>query len=85
MQLSYAIGIAKPLSVFVDTYGTGTRSNADILAVIEANFDLRPGVIVQELRLAAPIYAKTACYGHFGRAEFAWEQPKPLDCSCLQK
>lgn len=84
VQLSYAIGISKPLSIFVDTYGTGLYSNDQLLAVIERNFDLRPGVIVQELSLNKPIYSQTACYGHFGRPEFSWEQPKDLDLSCLQ-
>jgi len=78
VQLSYAIGVAEPTSVFVDTYGTGTKSNAEILEIIKNNFDLRPGVIVKELDLFKPIYRQTAKYGHFGRSEFTWEQPKPL-------
>lgn len=83
VQLSYAIGVSQPLSVFVDTYGTGSVSNEVILRIIERNFDLRPGVIVQELKLTKPIYHKTACYGHFGRPEFTWEQPRQLDLSIL--
>jgi S-adenosylmethionine synthetase len=78
VQLSYAIGVAEPLSVFVDTYGTGKRSDKEILEIIHKNFDLRPGVIVRELDLTKPIYTRTACYGHFGREEFTWEQPKKL-------
>ncbi|KAI9225820.1 MAG: S-adenosylmethionine synthase [Piptocephalis tieghemiana] len=78
VQLSYAIGVAEPLSIFVDTYGTGTKSNADLIRIINNNWDLRPGVIVKELGLMRPIYSKTACYGHFGREEFPWEQPKAL-------
>ncbi|KAG0259263.1 methionine adenosyltransferase sam2 [Actinomortierella ambigua] len=78
VQLSYAIGVAEPTSVFVDTYGTGTKSDEEILAIIKKNFDLRPGVIVKELDLFKPIYTKTAAYGHFGREEFSWEQPKKL-------
>ncbi|KAI8866719.1 methionine adenosyltransferase [Ramicandelaber brevisporus] len=78
VQLSYAIGVAEPLSIFVDTYGTGTRPNSEILAIIKRNFDLRPGIIVKELNLTQPIYRRTACYGHFGRDEFSWEQPKKL-------
>ncbi|KAK9759749.1 methionine adenosyltransferase sam2 [Basidiobolus ranarum] len=78
VQLSYAIGVAEPLSVFVDTYGTSTKSNEDLLKIIKDNFDLRPGVIVKELDLWKPIYRKTACYGHFGREEFSWEKPKTL-------
>jgi S-adenosylmethionine synthetase len=64
--LSYAIGVAEPLSVFVDTYGTGKRSDDDLVDVIHANFDLRPGVIVKALGLQKPIYRRTAAYGHFG-------------------
>lgn len=79
VQVSYAIGIAEPLSVFLTTYGTGTRSDDDILKIIHKNFDLRPGAIVHELDLRHPGYQKTACYGHFGRPEFTWEQPKKLD------
>ncbi|KXN68148.1 methionine adenosyltransferase [Conidiobolus coronatus NRRL 28638] len=78
VQLSYAIGVAEPLSIFVDTYGTGVKSNEELLAIVKSNFDLRPGVIVKELNLFKPIYRKTACYGHFGREEFSWEQPKEL-------
>lgn len=78
VQLSYAIGVAEPLSIFVDTYGTGAKSNAELVEIIKNNFDLRPGVIVKELDLFKPIYQKTAAYGHFGREEFTWEQPKTL-------
>jgi len=80
IQLSYAIGVAKPLSINVETYGTSERSEADIIAIVEKNFDLRPGPIIRELKLTTPIYQKTAAYGHFGRTdvEFTWEQPKTL-------
>ncbi|ORX99908.1 S-adenosylmethionine synthase [Basidiobolus meristosporus CBS 931.73] len=79
VQLSYAIGVAEPLSIFVDTYGTGVKSNLELLEIIKKNWDLRPGVIVKELNLFKPIYSKTACYGHFGREEFSWEKPKQLE------
>ncbi|KAG0092415.1 S-adenosylmethionine synthase isoform type-1, partial [Podila epicladia] len=78
VQLSYAIGVAEPTSIFVDTYGTGTKTDEEILAIVKKNFDLRPGVIVKELDLFKPIYTKTACYGHFGREEFTWEKPREL-------
>jgi len=80
VQVSYAIGIACPMSLFVDTYGTGTKSDAEILTIIENNFDLRPGVIMKELKLKRPIYQKTARFGHFGRndPDFTWEVPKKL-------
>lgn len=79
IQVSYAIGVAEPLSVFIDTYGTGAKSNAELLDIVNRNFDLRPGVIVKELDLWKPIYSETAAYGHFGRSQFSWEQPKPLN------
>jgi len=78
VQFSYAIGVAQPLSIYVDSYGTSSKSNAELLEVIKKNFDLRPGMIAQELGLMAPIYAATAAYGHFGRPEFSWEKPKKL-------
>lgn len=78
VQVSYAIGLAEPLSIFLTTYGTGAKPDAQILEVVKKNFDLRPGVIVKELDLKRPIYQKTAAYGHFGRSEFPWEQEKAL-------
>jgi len=80
VQISYSIGIAEPLSVYVDTYGTGKRSDAEILQIVKANFDLRPGCLIRELRLKRPIYEKTAYFGHFGRndPDFTWEAPKKL-------
>ncbi|KAJ3122744.1 methionine adenosyltransferase sam2 [Nowakowskiella sp. JEL0407] len=78
IQVSYAIGVAEPVSIFIDTYGTGKKSNAELLAIVNKNFDLRPGFIVRDLDLTKPIYRKTASYGHFGRSEFTWEQPKKL-------
>ena len=78
IQVSYAIGVAQPVSIHVDTYGTGVKPDTEILAIVNKNFDLRPGVIVQELELWKPIYTETAAYGHFGRSQFSWEQPKPL-------
>jgi len=82
VQVSYAIGVAKPLSVFVDTYGTGSgKTDKEIVAIVEKNFDLRPGCLIRDLKLLRPIYSKTACYSHFGRedADFTWETPKKLD------
>jgi len=81
VQVSYAIGVAEPLSVFVDTYGTGVKSDSEILAITLKNFDLRPGVLMRDLQLKRPIYQKTAAYGHFGREDpdFLWEKPKKLD------
>jgi S-adenosylmethionine synthetase len=81
-QVSYAIGVAEPLSVFVDSYGTvqAGKTDKDLLAVVQKNFDLRPGCIIRDLKLLRPIYSKTACYSHFGRddKDFTWEQPKEL-------
>lgn len=78
VQVSYAIGIPEPVSITVFSYGTSKYSEKQLLAVINKNFDLRPGKIVKELNLRAPIYQKTACYGHFGRPDFPWEVPKKL-------
>lgn len=78
VQLSYAIGVAKPLSIYLNSYGTGTLSDSALLDIVNKNFDLRPGVIVKELDLKRPIYQKTAAYGHFGRSEFPWEQVRKL-------
>ena len=77
-QLSYAIGVAEPLSVYVDTYGTSSKSDAELVQIIKNNFNLKPGVIVRDLELQKPIYRQTAFGGHFGRSEFSWEQPKEL-------
>ena len=75
VQVSYAIGVAQPTSVMVETYGTGKVSNEVLTALVLAHFDLRPKGIVKMLDLLRPIYAKTAAYGHFGRdePEFTWE------------
>ncbi|KAG8435013.1 hypothetical protein GDO86_013104 [Hymenochirus boettgeri] len=78
VQVSYAIGVAFPLSVSLFTYGTSEKTEKELLEIVNRNFDLRPGVIVRELDLKKPIYQKTACYGHFGREEFPWEVPKDL-------
>ena len=79
VQLSYAIGVAEPLSLHVDTYGTSNRSSEELVDIIRANFDMRPGVIVRELKLDAPIYLQTAKNGHFGTNQnFLWEKPKAL-------
>uniref|UniRef100_A0ACB8F7Z6 S-adenosylmethionine synthase isoform type-1 n=1 Tax=Sphaerodactylus townsendi TaxID=933632 RepID=A0ACB8F7Z6_9SAUR len=78
VQVSYAIGVAEPLSVSLFTYGTCVRPENELLNIVHQNFDLRPGVIVRVLDLKKPIYQKTACYGHFGRKEFSWEVPKKL-------
>jgi len=85
VQVSYAIGVAEPLSVFVDTYQTGKRPDDEILDIVKKNFDLRPGCLIRDLRLKRPIYEKTACFGHFGRADpdFTWETPKKLNLSNL--
>ncbi|EPS95181.1 hypothetical protein FOMPIDRAFT_1025924 [Fomitopsis schrenkii] len=78
VQLSYAIGVAEPLSIFVDTYSTGKKTDEELVDIIRNNFDLRPGLIVQELDLQKPQYRKTASYGHFGNSEYSWEKPKKL-------
>lgn len=76
IQLAYAIGVANPLSIRVETFGTGKISDEKIIELINKNFDLRPGAIIRDLKLRRPIYRKTAAYGHFGRndPDFSWEQ-----------
>lgn len=76
IELSYAIGIARPLSIFVDTFGTGKLSNQELVDIVKENFDLRPGAIIRDLDLRRPIYKQTAAYGHFGRTdiELPWEK-----------
>ena len=76
LQVSYAIGVAHPLSILVDCFGTERRSLETIERLIREHFDLRPGAIIRDLDLRRPIYAKTAAYGHFGREDrdFTWER-----------
>lgn len=85
VQVSYAIGIAKPTSIFVDTFGTGKIPDHKIIEAINTVFDLRPHSIIETLNLLRPIYTKTANYGHFGREEpeFTWERTDKI--SSLQK
>ncbi len=75
IQLAYAIGVAHPLSINVETFGTSHIADEKIARLIEANFDLRPGAIIRDLNLRRPIYRQTAAYGHFGRddIELPWE------------
>ncbi len=73
IQLSYVIGHADPLSVYVNTYGTGKLSDEKLVRIIRDNFKLTPRGIIESLDLLRPIYHKTACYGHFGRNDFSWE------------
>ncbi|MCL5069117.1 MAG: methionine adenosyltransferase [Thaumarchaeota archaeon] len=76
VQLAYAIGVAQPVSVILDTSGTGTHPDDVLLRAVREMFDMRPGMIIKKLDLARPIYRKTSCYGHFGREEpgFTWER-----------
>jgi S-adenosylmethionine synthetase len=76
VQIAYAIGVAKPVSVMVDTFGTGKMSEDVIEAKVSNTFDMRPAGIIKMLDLKRPIYKKTAAYGHFGRDEpsFTWEK-----------
>ena len=76
IEVSYAIGVANPLSIYVDTYGTGKLDDASIVNIIKENFDLRPDAIIAHLDLRRPIYRQTAAYGHFGRNDLnlPWEQ-----------
>ncbi|MHB8670079.1 MAG: methionine adenosyltransferase [Acidimicrobiales bacterium] len=81
IQVAYAIGVARPVSVMVETFGTETVDPARIARVVQEVFDLRPAAIIRDLDLRRPIYRRTAAYGHFGRAdkEFTWERTSRLD------
>jgi S-adenosylmethionine synthetase len=81
IQVAYAIGVAHPLSINVETFGTGRLPDADIERVIESTFDLRPGAIIRDLDLRRPIYQQTASYGHFGRddLDLPWERLDRLE------
>lgn len=74
LQVAYAIGVARPVSVFVDTYGTGKLPDGEIADIVVKEFDLRPYSIIETLGLRAPIYSKTAAYGHFGKDGLPWER-----------
>ena len=81
IQLSYAIGVAQPTSVMVDTDGTGKVSDEKLVSIIRENFDLRPAGIIRMLDLRRPIYKQTAAYGHFGRndLDLPWEKLDKVD------
>ena len=81
IQLSYAIGVAQPTSIMVDTYGTGKISETKLVDIIRENFDLRPAGIIKMLDLRRPIYKQTAAYGHFGRndLDLPWEKTDKTD------
>lgn len=74
IQIAYAIGVAKPVSVMINTFGTGVLSDDKIADIVDKEFDLRPSAIINKLGLTKPIYRKTASYGHFGNPEFPWEK-----------
>jgi len=80
VQLSYSIGIAEPLSIDINTYGTATRPESELVDIVLKNFDLRPGMLAKNLQLRRPFYQKTASLGHFGREDpdFLWEKPLEL-------
>jgi S-adenosylmethionine synthetase len=81
VQLAYAIGVAQPVSVRVDTFGTGRVSDEDLSDAVQQVFDLRPAAIIRDLDLRRPIYRQTAAYGHFGRSDLdlPWERTDRTD------
>ncbi|MBR5731425.1 MAG: methionine adenosyltransferase domain-containing protein, partial [Firmicutes bacterium] len=81
IQLSYAIGIAEPVSILIDTQGTGILPDEKIAELVSKVFDFRPAAIIKDLDLRRPIYRKTAAYGHFGREDedFSWEKTDRVD------
>lgn len=74
LQVAYAIGVSRPVSVFVDTFGTGVLNDGEIADIIVKEFDMRPAAIIRTLNLRQPIYSQTAAYGHFGKPYLPWEQ-----------
>jgi S-adenosylmethionine synthetase len=81
LQVAYAIGVAHPVSIMVETFGTGKLSDSEIARLVEESFDLRPAAIRRNLDLHRPIFQKTAAYGHFGRedSDFSWERTDRAD------
>ena len=81
IQLAYAIGVARPVSVRIDTFGTGKLDDYKLSEIVNENFDLRPAAIIKKLDLRKPIYSQTAAYGHFGRNELdlPWERLDMVD------
>ena len=79
VQLSYCIGVANPTSINVDTFGTGTKTNSQIIEIINRNFDLRPEKIIEHLNLKLPIYRRLAAYGHLGRRDCSWEKTDKIN------
>ena len=81
IQLAYAIGVAKPVSILVDTFGTGVVSDDRLTEAVEKVFDFRPAAIIRRLELRRPIYRQTAAYGHFGRTDVSlpWEQEDSVE------
>lgn len=81
IQVAYAIGVAQPVSIMVDTFGTGKVSDEKLCQIVSENFDLRPGAIIENLGLRRPIYKQTSAYGHFGRAdlELPWEKTDKVE------
>lgn len=78
VQVAYAIGKSHPVSLCLDTFGTGVKSDEELLAIVRNNFNFEVGNIINELHLKKPIYSKTSCYGHFGDPQFSWEHIKEL-------
>ncbi|MDA1333145.1 MAG: methionine adenosyltransferase domain-containing protein, partial [Bacteroidetes bacterium] len=74
VQVAYAIGVADPISIHVESYGTGKLPDSRLIDVVQGVFDLRPRAIIERLNLLQPGYVKTAAYGHFGRPGFSWEK-----------
>ena len=87
MQLAYAIGVAQPVSVRVDTFGTGKLSDEELSDMVTAVFDLRPAAIIRDLDLRRPIYRQLAAYGHFGRddLDLPWEKTDRVDALLAQR
>ena len=78
IQLSYAIGMKEPLSIYINTFGTSQKTEEELVNIIKERFDLTPEGIIKYLNLKEPIYKQTTNYGHFGREGFSWEEVKQI-------
>nr|MDQ3396838.1 methionine adenosyltransferase domain-containing protein [Deinococcota bacterium] len=79
VQLAYAIGVARPVGMYVETFGTSVISEDALSALLSSVFDARPAAIIHHLGLSAPIYKATSAYGHFGREQFPWERTDKVE------
>ena len=79
IQVAYSIGVAEPVSVSLDSFGTGVKSDEELTQIVKNVFNFKPAEIIKQLNLKSPIYGKLAAYGHFGRGGFPWEETNKVE------